>query len=483
MYSKKYLLLVLTSLIFLPTITWANSPQQLNLSEAILLALRYSPFVQNAEIQRVVDKFNLQLAKNAYEVNYALEGAANYNNNIQSNDRSESNGASLTPSATLNRTPYGTSFQLSEVNTINHTAGGSYYYNPGINLKVTQPLLRGFGKDINMIPLYNAKDRELINQLNLKNTLISTITQVINQYMLLVQAENTLKTQQISLQNSIATRDRYQALIKAGRNAPADLIQFQASVASQQLTLEQQQLGVQQTKLVLLNILGLDPNTTFVIATNASLPTLSLPSLNASIELALHSNTNYQTQLINFRILQRDYVTAKDQQRWQLNLTAQTGVGGASGGSPNAGLASLSNGANVNNQVGLQLAIPIDNLNLKQQTVQAKNTLEQAKISLAAAKRQVISDVTTAYNNLLSQKQQIKQAQEAIRLANDNLQIAYTKARYGRISAFEVSSLQSALTNTQIALINTEENYNSTIANFDQTIGITLQRWHVQIRD
>src|ERR1700678_1930172 len=52
----------------------------LTLSDAIYLALRYNPNVRNAEIQRVIDKFNLRLAKYSYELQYALTGNINYSN-------------------------------------------------------------------------------------------------------------------------------------------------------------------------------------------------------------------------------------------------------------------------------------------------------------------------------------------------------------------------------------------------------------------
>src|SRR5882762_5038319 len=109
MRSKNYVLYFII-LLFTPTVSLAAAPQQLTLRDAVLLALRYNPSVQNEEIQRIVDKFNLRLAQNEYEVNYALTGSANYNNTTQSNATSISNTYTLTPTATLNRTPYGTTF-------------------------------------------------------------------------------------------------------------------------------------------------------------------------------------------------------------------------------------------------------------------------------------------------------------------------------------------------------------------------------------
>ena len=44
----------------------------LGLKEAILLALRYNPNIQNAELDRIVQVYQLRLAHNEFELQYAL---------------------------------------------------------------------------------------------------------------------------------------------------------------------------------------------------------------------------------------------------------------------------------------------------------------------------------------------------------------------------------------------------------------------------
>lgn len=477
MYYYRYFVI---SLLLLPTIVLAAVPsKELTLNNAILLALRYNPSLRNAEIQRIVDKFNLRLAENQYEVNYALTGRASYSNLVNNGRSFNASNASISPSAYINSTTYGTRFNLSLPNTINHNYGNGSYYSPGVSLTINQPLLRGFGKDVNMAPLYNAYDTEKINRLTLKNTLINTITQVISLYTNLIQSINTLRTQQLALKNSVADRERYKALISAGRNAPADLVQFEVNVANQQLSVQQQEINVQQARYLLLNYLGLDPTLLITVPKSVTLPEAKIPSLADSIDIALHNNISYQQILINLKILKRQVLSAKDQQNWQVDLSAASTFGGAT--------TTNSIGTNVsqnrNNNVALELSIPINDLSRQQQLVQAKTSLQQAEINLSAAKQQIIVDVTNAYNQLLSQKQQIIEARKLADLASRNLQIAYTKLKFGKTTPFEVSSLQTQLINAQVSLINTEQNYINTVANFDQILGSTLQRWNIQLRD
>jgi hypothetical protein len=97
--NKQRLKLILGLFLSLINSLWAiNKPLYLSLHDAILLSLRFSPVVQGAEIQRVVDKFNLAVAKNQFEFQYALTGLANQTNSV-------SNGSPLSQGGIYSATP------------------------------------------------------------------------------------------------------------------------------------------------------------------------------------------------------------------------------------------------------------------------------------------------------------------------------------------------------------------------------------------
>src|SRR6202020_1156555 len=119
--------------------------QHLSLREAILLALRYNPNIQNAELDRIVQRYQLRLAHNEFELQYAL-GASGV---IQ---KSTFNGVGTDTTHTLLASPefnlknkYGTTSSLAIRNNVNQNNN----YNPVLSFSLTQPLLRGFGKSVN----------------------------------------------------------------------------------------------------------------------------------------------------------------------------------------------------------------------------------------------------------------------------------------------------------------------------------------------
>lgn len=457
------------------------TPPKLSLQEAIFLALRYNPGVRNGEIQRVVDKYNLRVAQYQFELQYALTANANYTNTTSGGARSESNKFDIAP-AFKYETPVGTKISLLLNNTLNHTASASTYYNPLATFVITQPLLRGAGQAVTLAPLYNAIDAEAIACLNLRNTIIGTITQVINQYTAVVQAENTLKSQELALATSLATVKQYMVQIKAGQSAPADIVQFQADAANQRLQVEASQIALEQARLSLLATLGLDPNSPFKVTDDVTMNDKDLPDLPHSIDLTLKNDIAYQTLKLTLREDQRALYVARDSQRPELDATVTQTFGGGTGGFPNSGLDSFTNGQNKSTNATLSLTVPINDVTLHQQLVNAKVAVEQQEIAVAAQKRLVIANAINAYNTLISQREQITQAKQALVLADLNLKNATIRLQYGRSTPFEVGTLQTALTNAQISLINTDVAYINALAAFEQTLGITLDRWCVQIR-
>ncbi len=452
----------------------------ITLAEAVVLALRYNPNVQVEDFQRILDKFSLLVAEWQFDIHYNLTGAANYVHSVSSGFRSESDTQAITPGASL-LIPLGTQFSLQMVNPLSHSAPNARFYNPSLVFNLTQPLLQGFGPEITLAPLHIAENQELINRLTMQNTVMGTITTIISQYVSLVQAKYSIKVQKISLQNSIDTLNEQKAFLKVGRIPASDLVQFEASVASQQLSLEQQEVVYLQQQRELLVTLGIDPTLSLQISDNVHLPTENIPTLSECIDMALANNVTYQQQVINIRNTRINLEVAADNQRPTLNLTVGQTQGGGSGGAPNSGIPSLFNGNNSNTTVGLALTVPIDDLSLQQSYLQAKVGLKQAEIVLSETKRQVINDVTNAFYVLQNQKQQITQAELSVKLAQQTLDIANAKLKYGKVSPFEASTLQTNLLTAQISYISTLAAYETNLAALDQILGNTLNRWHVRL--
>lgn len=291
--------------------------KRLSLKEAILLALRNNPDVESSELQRVVDKFGLEVAHNQFYPQITLGGTANFARNNPAS-------YSLGPNVTVT-TPIGT--------TINANYGNAFTGGPGnATVTIDQPLLKNAGLNFNMINLLNAEDSELVSKLNFKNSIITAVVNVITAYRSLVQDYNNLDIQNRTLLRTKQTVEQTKLQVQAGRMAPSDLLQQQANLATTQLSMIQQKSSLDADYQRFLQSLGLSSTSNIQINKSIEVTDYKLPSLQKSIRLAMENNISYQSAIINLRATQRAVLAAKNQQRWQLDLQASTTVGTNTGG-------------------------------------------------------------------------------------------------------------------------------------------------------
>lgn len=453
----------------------AEAEKQFTLKDAILIALRFNSNIRSAELQRIMDKFNLTVAKNRYELNYALTGSAQAAQNRTNGYDSSNKSLSLTPGSTILLSS-GATASISMNNNVSQQ-----YYNPGLTLTVKQPLMRGFGREITLSPLADAYDNEKINRLRLKQTVINTVTVIIIDYLRIVQDQNSLTTQQLALKNAIKEYEQNKIKIKAGKMAAADNTQQAGLIANQRLGILQAENNLKTDKLQLLTDMGLDPDTPFRISKDITLGNEIIPDLTAAKKLMVSNDIDYQISLINRRIQERNFLLAKDRLRWKLDATVTTTVGNGSGGGSNSGIPSLLNNQNYNRAIQLDLEIPIDNKPLQQAVVNAKIHLQQTDIQLQQQKMLLETHIINMLRSLAVQKQQIQQAITARDLAQKSLDIALKKLQFGLVSTFETTILSANLTAAELQVVNSQANYLSALANLQQTLGTTLDMWGIAI--
>ena len=124
----------------------------LTLADTLALALRNNSQIRSAELQRIVDKFSLEVARNQFLPQYSFDTSATYSNGTK-------------PFYTTNpkvsfQTFYGTTLGVGledQVNAGRETAAV---------VEIIQPLLRGFGPQVTQASYKNALDQEIINRLD-----------------------------------------------------------------------------------------------------------------------------------------------------------------------------------------------------------------------------------------------------------------------------------------------------------------------------
>lgn len=476
-------LLILCTLISFAILANAetNNTRTLSLKEAIFLAIRENPNVQQAQLNLISQKYALDLAHWQFKPHYSFSATRTTSKNFSVTDEGyvTENATGVEGSVSI-ATPYGTKATLTP--SFNQTDN----FHPELSFEVSQPLLRGFGRPVVEAALHNAIDGEKISRLNVEGALRNTVTTVINAYLDVISAQDNLTVDQKALKRAEESVKQTKLFIKSGRKAGVELVAVAADVANAQTRIENDKNNLDQMRYALLTAIGLDPNTK-IHFTDLNVAELikkyHIPTLFETKKLILENDIQYQVDQITFEgMTKRNLVDAKDKTRWELNLTGNVHAGGRPEDDEDSGLVSLINGVNQTNIITLNLSIPIDDQQAKVALANAKIALREAALALQTEKWSKETSVINGWNSVFSAERALRFAENAEKLQQKTYEISFQKYSHGLIDSLQLQSAQMQLIESGRALNMARINYLKALVNLDQMLGRTLQTWKVEVR-
>lgn len=439
----------------------------MSLADALYLGLRNNREIRSAYLQREGQKFDLRVAEDAFKPKLLLK--SEYTNIRSSEDQARQ--LALTPTATL-LGQYGTRLNVGWTQQLNHSEQVGHLRSDGINLEIIQPLLRGSGPDVTTAPLRLARLSEQANRLHLKANISQTVSTIITTYRELIRAQEQLGIVQASLQRARALLTVNKALINAGRMAQFEIVQTEADIAVQELSVEEAQNQLDIQRLALLRLLALDLSTN-IQATEAVQATPLEVDLPQAIHLAQAQQPQYLSTLLNGQQAALDMILAKDAARWDLSLVA-----GASQVREHPGTGSA---RRWESYTGLQLEIPIGDISTRQAQTRARINVEQQQLLIADARQELERNVSNVVRELGTRWRQYEIALRANELSTRKLDIEREKLSVGRSSNFQIISFENDLRDAENARINALIAYLNAQTQLDETLGMTLEKWEIAL--
>lgn len=457
---------------------YPNKIKHLSLREAILLALRYNPNIQNAELDRIIQRYQLRLAQNEFELQFALAGVASVQQSNYSGVGSTTSTSNLASPEMSLRTRLGTSIALKLDNTISPNNN----YLPSLNFSINQPLLRGFGKGVNQIGLLNAEDNEWLNKINLKQSVMDQITEVILTYRTLIVSSNTYQNQKYQLKEAEDSFAINEKKIAAGQLEPTANIQGSYQIESLKLMVEQANNDFQTASQNLLQMIGLNPEMRLAVPDDIEVGTIQVPDLQASIDRALRSNSQYLAQKMLLRADERAFKQAKNQQLWSLDLSTNVQSGQMNEVTGGRGFRNIYNGNNTSEYAALKLSIPFRDINRRSQLINAKVRLEKDRLQCIAMRRALITSITNSITTIKSQAKRYQLAIRQVALAKKSYELEKKKQQAGISSGLDVNNTQNQLLQAEAGLIAAKISYLNEISSMQRLLGSTLEAWQIQLR-
>ena len=427
---------------------------ELTLDEAIRLALQNNRDLLDARLARTLQEFALDVAEDRYRPTAAFSPVVRA-------AKERDTTAELVAETGL-RVETGGQFSLR----FSEPVAGPDGADGTVSLSFSQPLLRGFGVDIDTAPLRIARLGDRIGVLAFRETIASVVVSTINAWRSLVRARRQLEIGEASLARARQQLETNRTLIEAGQMAAREILQSEADVADRELALVQTRNSVTTANFGLIGILDIDSATVVrpVEVPGAPRPVLSL---DEAIETALGHSPGHARALLSREIAEIDLEVAEDDQRWDLSLDADVSR------STDAGQTDYA--------AGLRLTIPLwdrgPELGLRSaqaEVTQAERGLVELRQSMDIRVRQAVHDVEVGLR-------QIELARQALRLAEEKLAIERSKLQQGLSSIFQLARFEDDLVRAQNAEVDALVDYENALTALDQTLGTTLETWGITV--
>jgi len=344
-------------------------------------------------------------------------------------------------------------------------------YSSGLSLGLSQPLLRGWGRDIQLAPVQAAEKDLEAETFQVNSTAADLAAQVKSGYWDLVFARQDIEVKKLSLTLAEKLLEETKAKIAAGKLAPVEIFQPQSEVAlrEEQLIGAERAIGVADDQLKLL----LNSDDWYSSYIPVDMPMTEPVTLVAEVILdnAFSNRPDIKAAHIDVDAARLREKVAQDDLRPELDLVGSLGYGGTDDSYDSAVGTTFDDG-DTQWLVGLNLTFPIDNSAAEGAMQQARAFHTQAKTSLELLKLQVIREVRTTVRDVRLAIKAIEATRKTSLATRKRLEAEQAKFEAGRSTTLDVLIAQEAYSSALSQENQTYVIYAQSLAELDRIQGL-----------
>jgi outer membrane protein len=362
-------------------------------------------------------------------------------------------------------------------------------YRVGLNINVSQPLLRNLQIDAQRRQLKLSRINRQISDIQFRQLVINTVATTKQYYYDLVYAIDNLRAAQDSLNLAKKLLEENEIRVKVGTMAPLDIVEARSEVAAREVDV------IVAENLVADNMDNLKraifPENdramwaTGIVPTTAPVAEPVPVNLDSAVENALENRTDVVASRKALERSDLDLRYRDNQVLPNLDFVANYGGTGAGGtqlirdeiGGPVVDTIPGGYGDAVGEafgfdfpdwSVGVQFSYSIPNKTNKALRAQARLSKEQALVALRRLEFQVAQEVRTAGRGVLSGFKRVASTQAATELARERLDAEQKKFDAGMSTTFLVNQAQRDLATAEVAELQAIAEYRKSLVNFQR---------------
>lgn len=382
-------------------------------------------------------------------------------------------------------TPLGTTYDFG-LNTVRrsgsfNTFGDTYTSTLGLGLR--QPLLRGFGTDVNLAQVRIARNNVIVSEWQLRLRIIDIVTQLVYVY-------NDLHLAQQNLIVAVRSRELARTLlnenikrVEIGTMSPLDITSARAEVALREEAVILAQRSIRDNENFVKQLVTSDMERMLSISVEIAPPRTVIfhADVTAGIEEALQFRPDYQQALLDIRRRKIALVVFKNQKLPSLDLTTSLDLLGFDN-DIGSSLSRTVGRDQTGWTAGAIFSIPLGNRTAVGNYNAAKIESAQALVNLQRLEQQIIIEVDNASGQIVTSRERVESTEVASRLAQESLDAGQKRLLAGANTSFEVLELQRRFAEAGFAEARARADYNKAYAEYLRVTGTTLRAHGIKVQ-
>lgn len=355
-------------------------------------------------------------------------------------------------------------------------------FNSFAGLRLTQPLLNGFGRAENLALLRVARAGAELADWEFRQVLIDLVTEVSTSYYVLLFTRRNFELSESSRRLAEQLLRENRRRVELGTMAEVDTLQADAQLALREDRVITARRIYENQKVRFLSLLTDEIEHLLTLQFDpGDLPTAEPPVVDVlgDFQTALAQRPDYRQALIDLET--REILLARDTRRAlpSLDVYGQVGYSGYSddfGGS----LDQVGSFDYETVGLGASFSYPLLNRTPAANQLAARLRRNRSEAALAQLRQRILVEVDSAARRLRSDWERISASRRAREINLRSLLSEEKRLELGDSSSFIVLRLQADLAEAEIQEVLAQTDFLSALALYDQALGLTLQRHQVE---
>lgn len=322
------------------------------------------------------------------------------------------------------------------------TVGPGYLFSAKVG--VTQPLLRGAGRDVTMATYNQAVAGETSSRRERDRQASALARDVLTAYWEVWYASKSLEVDRRARDTARAQRDDAVARMETGSLARADVLTFETQLATKEETLMQSEVEVKTRTNELARILGRDRDASELSIAEQD-PGVPADIPGELVSRALASAPEVATKQASLSLTEVQERTAADSYRPRLDLDAYVQSQGLGNQDIPSAFSQFAGFGVFSAHVGLTLELPLTGTRRQSEANRARAATDTARGNLAATRVDVATSVGTSVQKRDLARRRIELANASAGYARDQLAAQQALFASGSGTALQVIQAQDAV--------------------------------------